>query len=76
MFLCCRGLRRLDMSSLPEILHPGLVIILLEEMLPHCQITANGYDLSLRQEEREGENVEQMQGHRRNREEYQRNHGP
>lgn len=60
VFLCCRGLRRLDISSLPGISHPGMVIILLEEMLPQCEITANGYDLSLRQEEREGENVEQI----------------
>ncbi|KAI3353850.1 hypothetical protein L3Q82_005064 [Scortum barcoo] len=56
-----KGLRRLDMSSLPGISSPGLVIILLEEMLPQCQITATGYDLSLRQEEGEG-NEEQMQG--------------
>lgn len=48
--VCCRGLRRLDVSSLPRISNPGLVIILLEEMLPQCQITATGYDLSLRQE--------------------------
>ena len=39
--------------------NPGLVIILLEEMLPHCQITAQGYDLSLRPEG--GEMVEQGQ---------------
>ncbi|TMS07590.1 Distal membrane-arm assembly complex protein 2 [Larimichthys crocea] len=43
-----KGLRRLDVSSLPGISSPGLVIILLEEMLPQCQITATGYDLSLR----------------------------
>ncbi|TKS81417.1 ATP synthase subunit s-like protein [Collichthys lucidus] len=42
-----KGLRRLDVSSLPGISSPGLVIILLEEMLPQCQITATGYDLSL-----------------------------
>ncbi|XP_075906016.1 distal membrane-arm assembly complex protein 2 [Nelusetta ayraudi] len=58
-----KGLRRLDVSSLPEIEHPGLVVILLEEMLPHCQITANGYDFSLKQETEE-ENIELMQGQR------------
>uniref|UniRef100_A0A3Q3LW33 Distal membrane-arm assembly complex protein 2 n=2 Tax=Mastacembelus armatus TaxID=205130 RepID=A0A3Q3LW33_9TELE len=44
-----KGLRRLNISSLPGISSPGLVIILLEEMLPKCQITATGYDYSLRQ---------------------------
>ncbi|CAK6974985.1 distal membrane-arm assembly complex protein 2%2C partial [Scomber scombrus] len=48
-----KGLRRLDMSSLPGISSPGLVAILLEEMLPQCQITAIGYDHSLKQEEEE-----------------------
>ncbi|XP_053729281.1 distal membrane-arm assembly complex protein 2 [Synchiropus splendidus] len=38
-----KGLTRLNMSSLPGISNPGLVIILMEEMLPHCQITATGY---------------------------------
>ncbi|KAA8593773.1 hypothetical protein FQN60_004607 [Etheostoma spectabile] len=45
-----QGLRRLDVSSLPGISSPGLVVILLEEMLPQCQITATGYDHNLRQE--------------------------
>lgn len=45
-----KGLRRLDMSSLPRISSPGLVVILLEEMLPKCQIISTGYDFSLRQE--------------------------
>ncbi|XP_056139964.1 distal membrane-arm assembly complex protein 2 isoform X2 [Lampris incognitus] len=45
-----KKLRHLDVSSLPRIANPGLVIILLEEMLPHCQIAANGYDHSLTQE--------------------------
>ncbi|XP_070826516.1 distal membrane-arm assembly complex protein 2 [Chaetodon trifascialis] len=58
-----KGLRRLDVSSLPGISSPGLVIILLEEMLPQCQITATGYDFSLRQEEGE-ECKEQLQGQR------------
>ncbi|XP_029302494.1 distal membrane-arm assembly complex protein 2 [Cottoperca gobio] len=48
-----RGLRRLDVSSLPGISSPGLVIILLEEMLPQCKITATGYNHNLRQEEGE-----------------------
>ncbi|KAM4627096.1 distal membrane-arm assembly complex protein 2 [Polymixia lowei] len=63
-----KGLRRLDVSSLPRIVNPGLVIILLEEMLPHCQITATGYDHSPRQESREEEEEEegeqQRQGQR------------
>nr|XP_046244460.1 distal membrane-arm assembly complex protein 2 [Scatophagus argus] len=58
-----RGLRRLDVSSLPQISSPGLVIVLLEEMLPQCHITATGYDLSLRQERGEG-TEEKLQGHR------------
>ncbi|XP_042269091.1 distal membrane-arm assembly complex protein 2 isoform X1 [Thunnus maccoyii] len=58
-----KGLQRLDISSLPGISSPGLVIILLEEMLPQCQITATGYDHSLRQEEGE-EKEEQMQAQR------------
>ncbi|XP_035479813.2 distal membrane-arm assembly complex protein 2 [Scophthalmus maximus] len=60
-----KGLRRLDMSSLPGMSSPGLVVILLEEMLPQCQITATGYDHSLSQEEEEEEEEtkkEQMQG--------------
>ncbi|KAM9801281.1 distal membrane-arm assembly complex protein 2 [Neosynchiropus ocellatus] len=38
-----KGLTHLNMSSLPGISNPGLVIILMEEMLPNCQITATGY---------------------------------
>ncbi|XP_018531542.1 LOW QUALITY PROTEIN: distal membrane-arm assembly complex protein 2 [Lates calcarifer] len=49
-----KGLKRLDVSSLPGISNPGLVVILLEEMLPQCHITANGYDYSLSQEGGEG----------------------
>nr|XP_020441524.1 ATP synthase subunit s-like protein isoform X2 [Monopterus albus] len=44
-----KGLRRLDLSSLPGISSPGLVVILLEEMLPQCQIIATGYDYSIKQ---------------------------
>ncbi|XP_022616246.1 distal membrane-arm assembly complex protein 2 [Seriola dumerili] len=56
-----KGLRRLDISSLPGISTPGLVIILLEEMLPLCQITANGYDHNLRPEEGEEKKHTQAQ---------------
>ncbi|KAM9358633.1 distal membrane-arm assembly complex protein 2 [Symphorus nematophorus] len=52
-----KGLRRLDVSSLPGISCPGLAIILLEEMLPQCHITATGYDLSLKQERGEERGV-------------------
>ncbi|KAL3056993.1 hypothetical protein OYC64_007474 [Pagothenia borchgrevinki] len=45
-----KGLKRLDVSSLPGISSPGVVIILLEEMLPKCDVTANGYDHTLREE--------------------------
>ncbi|KAM6933030.1 distal membrane-arm assembly complex protein 2 [Xenentodon cancila] len=44
-----KGLKRLNVSSLPGILSPGLVIILLEELLPQCHITADAYDLSLKE---------------------------
>uniref|UniRef100_A0A3B3CG28 Distal membrane-arm assembly complex protein 2 n=1 Tax=Oryzias melastigma TaxID=30732 RepID=A0A3B3CG28_ORYME len=43
-----KGLKLLNVSSLPRVSSPGLVIILLEEMLPQCQITAEGYNHSLR----------------------------
>lgn len=59
--VCYRRLQRLDVSSLPRVSNPGLVIILLEEMLPQCHITATGYDLSLRQESQEG-SKEKLQG--------------
>lgn len=59
--VCYRRLRHLDVSSLPKVSNPGLVFILLEEMLPHCHITVTGYDLSLRQESKEG-SKEQFQG--------------
>ncbi|XP_023817245.1 distal membrane-arm assembly complex protein 2 isoform X2 [Oryzias latipes] len=54
-----RNLKRLKLlyvSSLPRVSCPGLVIILLEEMLPQCQIIAEGYDHSVRQAE--GERME------------------
>ncbi|KAG7470789.1 hypothetical protein MATL_G00117440 [Megalops atlanticus] len=34
-----RRLRRLDLSFLPRVQNPGMVRILLEEVLPHCHIT-------------------------------------
>lgn len=60
--VCCRGLRRLNVSSLPKLRDPGLVIILLEEMLPLCEVTAMGYDLSFRQEGGNEEEKEEDQG--------------
>ncbi|XP_061774886.1 distal membrane-arm assembly complex protein 2 [Nerophis ophidion] len=42
-----KGLRRLDVSSLPGITNPGLMVILLEEMLPQCEVIASGYEYSL-----------------------------
>ncbi|KAJ8280260.1 hypothetical protein GJAV_G00052410 [Gymnothorax javanicus] len=42
-----RRLRRLDLSSLPRLQSPGLVRILLEEVLPHCDITGVEYSEGL-----------------------------
>ncbi|XP_028320703.1 distal membrane-arm assembly complex protein 2 [Gouania willdenowi] len=58
-----KGLKRLNVSSLAKISNPGLVIILLEEMLPQCDITATGYKLDLdpvmdNEEEEEEEEME------------------
>ncbi|XP_069854948.1 distal membrane-arm assembly complex protein 2-like [Dipodomys merriami] len=33
-----QNLRRLDISDLPAVSHPGLTHILVEEMLPHCEV--------------------------------------
>ncbi|XP_067101904.1 distal membrane-arm assembly complex protein 2 [Osmerus mordax] len=55
-----RNLHRLDVSSLPRLQSPGLVVILLEEMLPHCHVTAAGYDhhrLALEPLEDQGEEL-------------------
>ncbi|KAJ8369087.1 hypothetical protein SKAU_G00091150 [Synaphobranchus kaupii] len=38
-----RKLRRLELSSLPQLQSPGLVRILLEEVLPHCNISGVDY---------------------------------
>ncbi|XP_075998788.1 distal membrane-arm assembly complex protein 2 [Genypterus blacodes] len=54
-----KGLRHLDVSFLPGISNHGLLIILLEEMLPQCHIVASGYDFGLQQEV--GEEAEYMQ---------------
>ncbi|XP_030600361.1 distal membrane-arm assembly complex protein 2 [Archocentrus centrarchus] len=59
-----KGLKHLDVSSLPGISNPGLVIILLEEMLPQCQITANGYDHDLSKVGEEDKEEEQTQRRR------------
>uniref|UniRef100_A0A673AVU7 Distal membrane-arm assembly complex protein 2 n=2 Tax=Sphaeramia orbicularis TaxID=375764 RepID=A0A673AVU7_9TELE len=56
-----KGLKRLDVSSLPRIQSPGLVVILLEDMLPKCDIVATGYDYSFVQEDEESK-VQHMQG--------------
>ncbi|XP_008307625.1 distal membrane-arm assembly complex protein 2 isoform X1 [Cynoglossus semilaevis] len=66
-FVCCRGLRYLDISSLPRISSPGLVVILLEEMLPQCHIVATGYDLSMFQDTVEDEKEIKEQGKTDNR---------
>uniref|UniRef100_A0A3Q2ZQJ2 Distal membrane arm assembly component 2 n=1 Tax=Kryptolebias marmoratus TaxID=37003 RepID=A0A3Q2ZQJ2_KRYMA len=44
------ALKRLNVSSLPKVSSPELVFILLEEMLPKCQITADNCDYSLMQQ--------------------------
>ncbi|XP_035240060.1 distal membrane-arm assembly complex protein 2 isoform X2 [Anguilla anguilla] len=42
-----RKLRRLGLSSLPRLQSPGLVRILLEEVLPHCHISGVEYSQGL-----------------------------
>ncbi|KAK7882789.1 hypothetical protein WMY93_028963 [Mugilogobius chulae] len=46
-----KGLKRLDVSSLPGISNPGLTVILLEEMLPKCDVIADGYTFDMPQKE-------------------------
>lgn len=53
-----KGLRRLDVSSIPAIVNPGLVVILLEEMLPKCHVTANGYEFDLPAKQKEAQREE------------------
>lgn len=60
-----KRLKRLDVSSLPKISCPGMVVILLEEMLPECQVIAKGYDFGLEQEQEGGAKAEEhMQAQR------------
>ncbi|KAK7172243.1 hypothetical protein R3I93_004528 [Phoxinus phoxinus] len=42
-----RKLQRLDISGLSRLQSPGLVRILLEEMLPHCRVTGAEYEQGL-----------------------------
>ncbi|KAI1894059.1 hypothetical protein AGOR_G00130090 [Albula goreensis] len=42
-----RKLQRLDLSSLPRLQNPGQVRILLEEVLPHCQVSGVEYSQGL-----------------------------
>lgn len=42
-----RKLQHLDISGLPLIRSPGLVRILVEEMLPHCRVTGADYEQGL-----------------------------
>uniref|UniRef100_A0A673K400 Distal membrane-arm assembly complex protein 2 n=1 Tax=Sinocyclocheilus rhinocerous TaxID=307959 RepID=A0A673K400_9TELE len=42
-----RKLKRLDISGLPQLQNPGLVWILLEEILPHCRVTGAEYEQGL-----------------------------
>uniref|UniRef100_A0A8C5KK61 Distal membrane-arm assembly complex protein 2 n=1 Tax=Jaculus jaculus TaxID=51337 RepID=A0A8C5KK61_JACJA len=48
-----QNLRRLDISDLPAVSHPGLTQILVEEMLPHCEVLGADWaqGLTLRREE-------------------------
>uniref|UniRef100_A0A8C1HI16 Distal membrane-arm assembly complex protein 2 n=2 Tax=Cyprinus carpio TaxID=7962 RepID=A0A8C1HI16_CYPCA len=54
-----RKLERLDISGLPRLQNPGLVRILLEEMLPHCQVSGAEYEQGLIQPDSQ----EQTEGH-------------
>lgn len=59
-----RGLKRLDVSSLPKITSPGMMVIMLEEMLPECEVIATGYDDSLMKLEGETEAEKHRQAQR------------
>lgn len=48
-----RKLKRLDISGLPRLQCPGLVRILLEEMLPHCQVIGVESEQGMIQPERQ-----------------------
>lgn len=43
-----QNLRRLDISNLPAVSHPGLTQILVEEMLPHCEVLGVDWAKSLK----------------------------
>ncbi|XP_017444841.1 distal membrane-arm assembly complex protein 2 isoform X2 [Rattus norvegicus] len=43
-----QNLRRLDISDLPAVSHPGLTQILVEEMLPHCEVLGVDWAKSLK----------------------------
>lgn len=43
-----QNLRRLDISGLPAVSHPGLTQILVEEMLPHCEVLGVDWTQSLK----------------------------
>uniref|UniRef100_A0A8C6I3E0 Distal membrane-arm assembly complex protein 2 n=1 Tax=Mus spicilegus TaxID=10103 RepID=A0A8C6I3E0_MUSSI len=43
-------LRRLDISDLPAVSHPGLTQILVEEMLPHCEVLGADWAQNLKLE--------------------------
>ncbi|KAK9962747.1 hypothetical protein ABG768_008099 [Culter alburnus] len=51
-----RKLQRLDISGLPRLQSPGLVRILLEEMLPDCQVTGAEYEQGLIQPDSQDDN--------------------
>ncbi|XP_056393782.1 distal membrane-arm assembly complex protein 2-like isoform X5 [Hyla sarda] len=46
-----QNLKRLDLSDLPAVNNKGLVLILLEEVLPHCEIVGIEYTDGLHSEE-------------------------
>ncbi|XP_021079000.1 distal membrane-arm assembly complex protein 2 isoform X1 [Mesocricetus auratus] len=45
-----QNLRRLDISDLPAVSHPGLTQILVEEMLPHCEVLGTEWAQDLKLE--------------------------
>lgn len=45
-----QNLRRLDISDLPAVSHPGLTQILVEEMLPHCEVLGADWAQNLKLE--------------------------
>lgn len=43
-----RNLRRLDISDLPAVSNPGLTQILVEEMLPNCEVLGTDWAQGLK----------------------------